>query len=209
MKSLSKTLRDVSVEGDSFIVGESIRQYFSRSEVESMLEKREKDSYERGFKDGRLEGHAEGIEEARRESHAAVEERLKVVEGLILDIGSARNKVLTEAQQDILSLSMAVAARLIHKEVAESEIIRQTVVEAIKTASDRQSVKIRLNPQEVGMIESFRKELLEEVRGLKQVELLEDPEIIPGGCIAETPDGSVDARMDRQMEEIRRILMGE
>ncbi len=203
-----RTIKQAKVIDDAFVLDEGIRQHFTRQEVESMLEKREKDSFEKGSSGGYARGIREGDAKAREEMQASVEKRVKLMEDLLAEMNDARDRILTETREDIVKLSMVIASKIIHREVKKSDVIVDNVREAIEMASDKHSITVKLNPADVGVINSCKNTFLETINNLKRIEIIEDDEIIPGGCIVETKDGGIDARLDRQMEEIRKVLLG-
>ena len=203
-----RTIKQARVIDDAYVLGDGVREFFPRQEVESMLEKREKDAYERGSNDGHARGFREGEEKASDEARDTVEKRVRSLEGLLSELNELRNRILTESQEDIVKLAMVIASKIVHQEVKESDATVNNVREAISMASDKHSIRVRLNPADVNVIDSYKTTFLETIKNLKHIEIVEDDEIIPGGCIVETPDGSVDARLDRQMEEIRKVLLG-
>jgi flagellar assembly protein FliH len=173
-----------------------------------MLEKRQKDSYERGSDEGYARGHSDGVQKARDDAMASVEERVRLLDGLLRELETIKRKILTNSQEDIVELATVIASKIIHREVKGSEAVVDTVREAIDMASDKHSIRIKLNPADIPVVDSHKGRFLETVKSLERIELVEDNEIIPGGCIVETTEGSVDARLDRQMEEIRKMLLG-
>ncbi len=203
-----RTIKQAKVIDEAFVLGDGIREYFSRLEVESMLDKREKDSYEKGSDEGYAKGFAEGVQKAHDDAIASVEQRAKLLEELLRELEVIKSRIMTNSQEDIVKLAMVIASKIIHREVKGSEAVVDNVREAIDMASDKHSIRIKLNPADIPVVDSHRGEFLETIKSLERIELIEDDEIIPGGCIVETTEGSVDARLDRQMEEIRKMLLG-
>jgi len=205
---LFRKIRQARMIDEAFVLGDGVREYFARHEVESMLEKREKDSYERGSDEDYAKGYSEGEQKARDDAIASVEERAKLLDGLLRELEVIKRKILTDAQEDVVKLAMVIASKIIHREVKGSETVVDTVREAIDMASDKHSIRIKLNPADIPIVDSHKGKFLETIKSLERIELIEDEEIIRGGCIVETTEGSVDARLDRQMEEIRKMLLG-
>lgn len=199
-----RTIKQAKVIDEAFVLGDGIREYFSRLEVESMLDKREKDSYEKGY----AKGLAEGVQKAHDDAITSVEQRAKLLEELLRELEVIKSRIMTNSQEDIVKLAMVIASKVIHREVKGSETVVDNVREAIDMASDKHSIRIKLNPADIPVVDSHRGEFLETIKSLERIELIEDDEIISGGCIVETTEGSVDARLDRQMEEIRKMLLG-
>ncbi len=203
-----RTIKQAKLADSTFVLEDLVRQTFSRNEVERMLDKREKDSYEKGHNKGRADGLKEGEVKSYENARAEVEGKLALVEDLLRELNQTRDKILTESQEDIVTLAMVIASKIVHAEVKQSDVIETNVREAIKMAADRHSIRIRLNPADVAAIDACRKTFFDSIKNLDRIDIVDDDEIIPGGCVVEAGEGSIDARLDSQMEEIRKILLG-
>jgi len=67
-------------------------------------------------------------------------------------------------------------------------------------------MKIRLNPADFRQIMEIKEDFLQSVDGVKNVVFEEDGGIQQGGAVIETRFGEVDARLDRQIEELAASL---
>ena len=52
-------------------------------------------------------------------------------------------------------------------------------------------------------------ELLSKLRSIEEVELTEDEEISPGGCVLRFGSGQIDARIETQLDRIAEELLGQ
>ena len=63
-----------------------------------------------------------------------------------------------------------------------------------------------VNPDEVEYVKEKRPEFLDRISELKSITIESDPSITPGGCFMETAFGSVDARLETQLEKIAKAV---
>ncbi|MBE9547282.1 MAG: hypothetical protein IMF10_07295, partial [Proteobacteria bacterium] len=68
---------------------------------------------------------------------------------------------------------------------------------------DREEMKIRLNPTNYNYMMEVDPGILRSFGDIRNVAFEEDEGIEPGGAIIETLFGEVDARLDKQLDEIR------
>ncbi len=161
--------------------------------------------------DGVRQGHAEGRKEAEAEFNKQLEQRISKIEERLaatLDrIDRQRKKVVVSAEAQVTNLAMAVARKIIAREIEENkEIVLGVVRRALAQLSDREHLTIRVSPQDI-QTANGKKELWSTVADrLEDVTVRADPGIEPGGCIIESASGVADARIDVQFEELYTLV---
>ncbi len=146
-------------------------------------------------------GRQSGLEENRE----AVEAAIKSLEEFTELLKESEKSFIRNAEMQVVKLSLAVARKIIDREVqSDREIVVYTVREALKRVADKTEVTVRVNPDELENILSHRRELEDVDRDLGEVKFLPDEKIALGGCIVETKVGAVDGRIEAQIEEIER-----
>lgn len=165
---------------------------------------------EAAYREGLAAGREEAFQAAHEESRKIVEEAEKVLAGA----RSERAEIVAEAQPEIIRLALAVAGRLVREAAeADPEMAFRAALDGMKKVRDEEELTIRANPRDVVALEERNRELRTAVRGLKKLTITEDPTIEPGGCVIDSPRGSVDARLDRQLarasKTLRDVMNGE
>lgn len=121
----------------------------------------------------------------------------------IAELAQMRAGIYKEAQADLLRLSIAIARRILHRELLVSPDILQSIVSVVLGKLDRQEVhRVRVHPAMAARLDQDLKNL-ETQRSIK---VEPDPTLAPGACIFETGRGDVDASIDSQLGEIERGL---
>ena len=67
-------------------------------------------------------------------------------------------------------------------------------------------LRIRVHGNDLETVRTNRADLLTLVDGANHVEIIEDRRVEPGGCIIETNAGSIDARIETQLESVSDAL---
>ena len=161
----------------------------------------EREAYEKGFNQGQKDGLALGKKR--------LEETARRLESLIESLGRLKGELYLEAEEEILKLSMAIARKVVQRELAQDEdAVLRTIRKAVEFLNERTNVKILVNPADMRKVE----EALPEIRGGKKIdkiELAEDPAIGRGGCILETGFGTINGTVEDQLAAIKEELEDE
>jgi len=149
------------------------------------------------------EGKIQGWQQAEKESANLLQEAEKTLQRAELE----RRNLLCKTEEEIVLLALDIAEKIIRKEVELGpNIIKAIAQQAIKKAAHRKKVIIRVNAADLEDIEKER-EFLRERSGSPDVIILPDPTVGPGGCVLETDLGTVDARIETQLAQIRSALL--
>ncbi len=163
------------------------------------IEAIKKQSYDQGF--------SAGMQKGRELQKAALRNTTETITGLISQLSVLKQQVLDHSETQMLHLVLAIAKKIIHREAAvDSGIVLDVIRQAIKHVADRDGMKIRLNPADFRQIMEIKEDFLQSVDGVKNVVFEADGGIQQGGTVIETRFGEVDARLDRQIEELAASL---
>ncbi|HZE96529.1 MAG TPA: FliH/SctL family protein [Planctomycetota bacterium] len=183
-----------------------------REEIRALEAQRDaiKDAARRdGMELGRLDAleHATKMERERIATEAAgiVELLRKTAAG----IEAGRTELGAAAERDLLKLALAVAAKIVKGAVADGRPVAEANLRrAVELTARRQELHILLHPEDVARIEQFLPELRREFSDAQKFVLDPDPSVARGGVVVQTREGSVDATIAAQLEEIERGLLG-
>jgi len=155
------------------------------------------------------EARREGLKEGREKAEAELAKVGEALAKALVQIGELRGQVLHEAEADLLKLAVAIARKVVLKELAaDPGTLARLVRAAVEVAVDGDEVLVRLNPEDHAVAESCQ-EFKEMLRECPQVSIKADPDLPQAGCLVETVRGNIDAGLDAQLEEIYRGLAEE
>ena len=119
----------------------------------------------------------------------------------IEELTGSRLRYRREAEQDVVALALAVARRILHRELTVSpEALLGLVKVALDKMEAREVHQVRVSRQDAAMVRQFFEQM-----GLPQrVEVIADAGLAPGGVTIESARGSLDASVDTQLAEIER-----
>jgi flagellar assembly protein FliH len=145
------------------------------------------------------EGESAGRKQAAAEVQPAIERLARSVEELAL----LRPRLRREAEQDMLRLALAVARRVLRRELAvDPEALHGLALAALEKMSAEQIHRVRVHPS----MASEMRALLDKSPARAAVQVIPDAAREPGALIFETERGNLDASVETQLEEIERGL---
>lgn len=151
------------------------------------------------------QGHKEGRAEALKELSQAVQ----VLRNAARSYEVEKTRLIDAADEQSVTLALAVARKILGREIRDGEAVRSILRRALAQAPARKALRARLSPDDLRIIESSRDQLRKIGEPLPEELLLcADPAIARGGCVLESAAGQVDARMETQLELIEQALRG-
>lgn len=161
--------------------------------------------------DGLRTACAEAFERGRAEGRREAEEPLRsAADALIRALATVETegRRATEAhRRECVRLSMVVARQVTMAELrTRPEVIESIVERLLNEAGERGVTVLRLNPTDAALLKRLPAGAAMEKAGLI---LRAHDEIEPGGCVAETRFGLVDARLSTRLEEMATALLGD
>lgn len=151
-----------------------------------------------------------GLQEGKNLAERGLVNVFRALRGAAEGLRDLREKVIRESEDELLNLIMMVSRKVILREArADRSILENMVRSAVAGLSERDSVTIRLNPDDYAMItgghgDYFRQELKSD-----QMHFKADAAVLPGDCQIDTEMGTIDASIDAQLDEIHRRLLEE
>lgn len=174
--------------------------------TQSSVQECRKEAYEEGYKEGKQKAE----EETRQRLDQEFEKEMNQIRGIIETFKESYIAVIKQAEMRLVKLVLEISRKIIRQEIVSDEkIILDMVKAALARVIERSKVIVRVHPDELGFVEENKKKILSSVLQIQDFQLQLDPAIEIGGCVIETESGSVDARIDKQFQEIAKALTGE
>jgi flagellar assembly protein FliH len=130
----------------------------------------------------------------------------KKLAATIDDLVRVRNEMIRNTEKQMVQLSLAVARRVLHRELSIDATALLTMMRvALERVSDAAHVTVRLNPADHQNVLAA----LADAPANDQVTMTADTRVPRGGCKVESEYGDIDAGVDAQLQEIARALLGD
>ena len=169
-------------------------------ELESRLRSVEREAQERAqaaFQEGSQQGDAA----ARRQISGQTDAMLQRMARTIEEISGLRQRGRHEAETDIVKLALAIARRILHRELTiDPEAILGLVKASLDKLDVRELHRIRVHPENAAQLEKHFDRM-----GLpRRLAVTADASLERGAAILDTDHGSLDASVETQLAEIER-----
>lgn len=180
------------------------RRKEERERVERLKEELFQEARQHGFQQGYEDGLKAGRLDGQREFAALIEEAA----GWILRAKEDWHKKMRESEPYLLELAVAIAEKIILREInRKDDTILSMVKETLRNSSELKEITVCVHPEHYNLIKAAEQELKQLVSSQANVIIVPDLSITNGGCVIRTTLGSLDARIDTQLEEIKMALL--
>ncbi len=182
--------------------------------VAQPIDSKRDDGYEKGFEAGRAagreqgkaEGYTEGFEKGEKEAEQRVNENaadmLSTLDAALNKVDSCYTSLVEQYESEIISLVCRIAEKVVLAKVEiEDDIVRETVLDALKTIPEPEDITLYVSSEDYEYIEMIRDDFFENIKSLKSVSVKSDDSVDRGGCRIETSKAGVEtsprAKLDR------------
>jgi flagellar assembly protein FliH len=158
---------------------------------------------ERRVAEARSAGLREGETAGRRAGASEVQPWIERLTRTIEELAQLRPRLRREAETDVLRLALAIARRVLRREMAiDPEALHGLVLVALEKIAGQEASRVRVHPADAAQVtEGLRK-----TASGASIQVVPDPAREPGTLIFETERGNLDASIESQLQEIERGL---
>jgi flagellar assembly protein FliH len=157
------------------------------------------ESIEDARRAGFREGEAAGRAAAQNELRPLVERFARTID----ELAAMRPRLREQAEGDLVRLAVAIARRVVHRELTiDPQAIAGLVKAALEQLSAREKIRVRVHPGDEAAVRSC----LVAVGRVDSVEVSSDAALERGSAILEAERGNLDASAETQLAEIERGL---
>jgi flagellar assembly protein FliH len=181
---------------------EVIEQWWNerREQDGHLVEAIKSEGYEQGYNEGRLRAEEElqkRIEEMMIESQNVLEEAYRV-----------KNQIIQEAEPFLVELSTAIAEKVISKQLTiESGFMIDLIRKNLSRKREQGVITLCVAPMYYEFVQAAREELSLSIDSQAELKIIPDATVKDSGCVIRSSFGSIDARIDTQLVEIKKELI--
>jgi len=165
-------------------------------QIAEKADKLEKDAYEKGF--------AQGEKAGRELGEKRLDSVIKSFKGVLEEVRRLKETLYPESEQEMLRLVLAIARRVIQKEVSTDRgVILNMIKSALKYVADQGEITIRLNPSDLEFATQHKEE---NMKGMKSVIIEGDEEIQRGDAVIKSNRGTIDCGIEKHLQMVEEEL---
>ncbi len=199
-----KMVRDAHEEANAILSNaqNEIDAWWSerRATDEQMIE----ESKEAGFS----QGYEEGVKLAEAEVKQQYDDVVTQAEQLVEHAFIVKNQIISEAEPFLLELSTIIAEKVIQKQLTiEQDYQIELIQKLLQRKRDKGVITLCVSPSQFMLMNASREELSRSIDAQAELQIIPDATVQDFGCVIRSSLGTIDARIDTQLEEIKKTLL--
>lgn len=152
-------------------------------------------------------GYAAGKAAAEADVAARVQGLLTALQEEVQSLRASREALLREAEGSLLKLAVALAEKIIRKELKlDPDATRRLLEDLLPRWEGADRIIIRCHPQEVETLRAYVEAAVTSQRRFGSVQVVPSEGIELGGCVLESGFGEMDARLETRLAQMARHL---
>lgn len=198
----SNVIGDAKRQAESIIVQAQEEAELCLQRAEKELETLRLKIKEEGYAQGYEEGFQDGAEKARQDADYL----LGLLEKTVEEGVRLRTSSLAALEDDVLKLSLLLADKIVRKTV-EDDIswLEPIIKEALQSLGTIDEVTVYVSPLDFSLLKELEDSI--QVSKRTKVSFEPDPNLNQGGCLIESENGLIDARLERRLGRLGWRLM--
>lgn len=175
-----------------------------------------KDAKQQGREEGITQGRQEGQRNIEAEIDAAADQKatdqlrttLPAIAETVKALDAERNGWLATWQERTIQLSVAIAEKLLSKELQQRpELAKEAIIEALDLAAGNPHIELQMNPTDIEFLGIWSEEIIKTISPAGDAKVVSNPAISPGGCVIKTKHGKIDAGIETKLARIAEELL--
>ncbi|MFE5319603.1 FliH/SctL family protein [Paenibacillus sp. NPDC056579] len=161
------------------------------------------DLREEGYKQGYEQGIQEAEEQLRRQYNDMLQEASQILNQAYV----LKQQIIQEAEPFLIQMSCAIAEKIVSRQLTvEPEWIIDLIETVLARRREKGIITLCVAPAHFSYIQDAREELLLHIDSQAELQIIPDPSVHDHGCVVRSSFGSIDARIDTQLKEIKTAL---
>lgn len=141
-----------------------------------------------------------------RQAQLAYQARVQNLMQILEALPGQVEERLRAAEDDMLALSFEAVCRILGDQAVTAEGLRLQLRQAVQAQRSRRLVAVHMHPEDLATLRSDSGLDASDVAPA-DVQWVADPSIVLGGCILQSPEGALDARLEVQLGSLRKLLL--
>jgi len=173
-----------------------------RKEDQNVSEEQSRLGYESGYN--------AGINQASMDVRAQYESMISQAKQLIEDAYSEKDLIILESEAFLVELSVAIARKIINEQLAiDPSWTTRYAKNILERRREKGVITLCVSPSNFATLKESREELLMSIDSQGELVIVPDHTVDEGGCVVRTTFGTIDARIDTQLSELKSVLLEE
>ncbi|MCD9023360.1 FliH/SctL family protein [Cohnella silvisoli] len=187
-----------------------IRAVSEREAEDWWQSRREEDELHREevSRQGYDEGYRLGVVQAEEDIKQQWSDRIHEAQAIVEHAYITKETVINEGESFLVELSCSIAEKIMNRKLAKApEMSMKLFEKALSRRKEQGVIVLCVSPSQFAYVQAAKDELILALDSQAELQIVPDSTIKEGGCIVRSAFGSIDARVDTQLEAIREQLL--
>lgn len=168
----------------------------------------------KSFEDLEESAYTEEFKKGEKAGTESEKKRLQTIfdtfDKAVTELGKLKEDLYFDVERGAVELALAIAEKVVFHEVSiNKETLLGVLKGALEKVIDQEKIKIRINKSDLQFISESGYQISGLTDNIKNVIIEGDDTISRGGCVIETGFGSIDARIESQLQAVGDLLRSE
>lgn len=158
--------------------------------------------------EGYQQGYQEGLAQAELEMSRRMAEMMEEARSVLQEAYRARDVIIQEAEPFLVEMSCSIAEKIVDKQLTvEPQFAMDLIRKNLARKREQGLISLCVSPAQFAFVNAAREELSLAVDSQAELQILPDSTVKDQGCVIRSSFGSIDARVDTQLAEIKKELL--
>ncbi len=153
----------------------------------------------------RDDGYSQGLTDGIDQEQARLHDQFSTLSALLHSIPEAISENRRILSAEIADIVLLIAHKLFINQQQNKESIAHQITQIIAELNNKQNIAIALHPRELALIQQGGIHI--DTQACKNLTLLPDVSLRLGGCIVKSEHGVFDAGIERQIDNLKQVLL--
>ncbi|MEK8130233.1 FliH/SctL family protein [Paenibacillus filicis] len=172
-------------------------------------ERREHDqgAFSEAQQQGYQQGYQEGSTQAEAELRGRYDQMLQEASQILEQAYVLKHDIIQEAEPFLIEMSCSIAEKIVARQLTlEPEWVKDLIRKVLSRRREQGLIALCVAPSQFSYIQDAREELLLHIDSQAELQIIPDASVQDLGCVIRSSFGSIDARIDTQLNEIKQAL---
>lgn len=190
----NKLLADAKIERERLVAG-AREEGYAAGQAQGL---------EKGLRDGLALGQQKAMAEWNERLASVQTSWATALDGFVRE----REQLLAAARVDVLRLALSIAERVTRRTIeTDVTVVQEQVARVLGMLSRPTRIKLRIHPEDESSCRTALPGLMQRYAAAEHVEVVVDPALQRGSCVASGAGGELDASISTMLDRIARSVL--
>lgn len=206
-KKAEACLNDAQIQASHILVEAKNKYDESLSQASIEAEQLKAVAKEDGYRLGYDEGHTAALAQVKKEMNGAIEEANAKAKRIIEIAECEKKETILKAERQILEIVTAIAGKIVKDKFAEDHtLIVEVIKKALEKVKNQRKINIRVSINDYEFVMQSKLTFESMLDSDFELSITDDKLIENGGCVIESENGTVDARLETQLDALKKAV---